>query len=428
MWAAHAGVASPSSRPLRLSTFVLVAILFALFVEASAARAQVPDDASATLYRQAVVRLESGETQTALDLLEQVVASNPRHAGARLDLILGHCALGRLSVAERHFESLGALTGVPVALLQIAQAALATGCPGRGAGQRVWATAGLALGRTSNVNAGPSSERVWFASGAPIDYLDFTQESLPRPDWMKTFSAGAGYGRWVLQGEFRKHHHQSAYDAVQLQAGRVAPAAGFWGLEDARWSTQAGAWWQRRGSKEHSLGVSYEAWRPGAGPLGRWGVGAKAVLLDYPRDADYRSLRLEAGPRLAGRWGPAHLATAVELTLDHALADRPGADRWGLQLNLEASRPLLAGQLQLNLLAQTQRDQDPFNTVFFGDLHRNARRIYATATQVWPLPLLPQSAGRLSGYIRLTSDRTADSTGLYSSSAHQAFIGIRAGF
>ena len=379
-------------------------------------------------YSRAVEQLESGQTQTAVTLLESVVQQNPRHAGARLDLVLGYCALGQLSSAQEHYTALEQFPGVPLALLKVAQAALATGCTGREPGERVWAMAGLAIGHTSNVNAGPSQSRVWFAQGAPIDFLDFTQDSMPRSDWLKTFSAGVGYSRWALQGEFRKHHHASAYDAVQLQLSGGGSAQGVGSFQDARWGAQMGAWWQRKGSREHALGLSYEAWQLEPRATARYGVGAKAVMLDYPREPKYGSVRLELGPRLAFRWSQTRLLGSSEATYDHTVSDRPGGDRLGLQLGIEASRPWLGGQLQANLMLQAQHDREPFNTIFFGRLRREARRVYATATQIWLIDPIAGINSRLSAYIRFTSDRTSDNTGLYSTQANQWLIGIRGGF
>ena len=91
--------------PLSKTVPQAICALVMLAVTGGAARAQTADLVQ-DLYRDALRSIAEGRRDDATDALERVIAQEPLHAGAWLDLALVRCDLGNMAEAERLFQAI----------------------------------------------------------------------------------------------------------------------------------------------------------------------------------------------------------------------------------------------------------------------------------------------------------------------------------
>ncbi|HRE18183.1 MAG TPA: tetratricopeptide repeat protein [Rhodocyclaceae bacterium] len=133
--------------------------------------------------------LDSGEPAKASLIFERVLAVEPNHAGARLDMGRAYFALGDFPRARSEFTSLQALNPPPAAQATIARYLAAIDEQSNNAKTRFKAWGELAFGRDSNVTAGPTSSTVYL----PLFGLNFTvgQSARATGDNYHQLNAGA---------------------------------------------------------------------------------------------------------------------------------------------------------------------------------------------------------------------------------------------
>lgn len=180
-------------------------------------------------YLLGVAALDSGRADRATLVFERVLAVNPDHAAARLDMARAYFALGDYQRAQREFEQVRRHEKTPPsAKLTIERylAAIEERTPGRGT--RLTGYAEAVLGRDSNLNAATSSGSVF----VPLFNTRFTlgPNSVKASDTFLVVGGGAelmhtaGGGFSLFAGadlRQRMHRNWDAYDnrSADFRAG-----------------------------------------------------------------------------------------------------------------------------------------------------------------------------------------------------------------
>ncbi|MHB1360275.1 MAG: tetratricopeptide repeat protein [Rhodocyclaceae bacterium] len=308
------------------------------------------DDAD---YAQALRLSAAGRLDEASALLERVIAAEPAHAGAWLDLTLLHCELGRGTQARQSLERVMERFDPPPELLDLISQYQAQGCLAR---QPVAAPPTLLLtlqrGADSNANQGASSP--WFTFyglGVPLQ-IPLLPDYLPRADSFTEIAADytqplapfSSATRIFGQLQLRAHDRLASYDKSIVMLGADAP-----------W--QRGAWRGALKATVSALGLGGRLYQrqlrlqgqanpPLTLPDGvRLGLTGALARMTYPTLAGFDSSQQELGALLdvqRPRW-------AAQINLgalaDQATATRPGGDRQGWYAGVRARIGLPNGAL-----------------------------------------------------------------------------------
>jgi len=139
----------------------------------------VPND-SPDLYLQALKAINEKRHVDAKILLEKLIASEPQHAGAILDLAIMQCNLGNQVEAERLFNFMINRFAPPPAILEIIELHRKTGCIVKS--PEVNRSFSAERGYDTNANQGALNSIFTFDNqGTPIS-LQLLPEYLPKPD------------------------------------------------------------------------------------------------------------------------------------------------------------------------------------------------------------------------------------------------------
>lgn len=232
-------------------------------------------------YLLGLAALDSGRPAAAVTAFERLLAVNPAHHGARMELARAYYALGADGLARQEFQQLQAMSPPPQARHAIEQylRALASREQGRGPQHRAWMEAGL--GYDSNITAVTDD----FSSAAAQTYgISGLQPSAgnarPREDMAHILQAGwnwrSAVSTWMQDAEvsisYRGYTDYSAYASTSL-AGSTGLA---WrqGNHFVRAGLSALASWQeteqtsgtdRITNDRHLLGTSLQ-WRMDLSP------------------------------------------------------------------------------------------------------------------------------------------------------------------
>ena len=135
-----------------------------------------------------VAALESGKADLATLIFERVLAVNPNHAAARLDMGRAYFALGDLDRARIEFESARRFAPPPAAQTTIDQYMAAIDKQTSGKSLRITGYADTTLGRDSNVNSSTAQGSLFIPLFATSLTLD--TNSVKRGDNFLSFGGG----------------------------------------------------------------------------------------------------------------------------------------------------------------------------------------------------------------------------------------------
>ena len=210
----------------------LKAVLLTLLLLAGNARAATPDRLQ-TLYLEAVTLMTQGRHEAAAAALERLIAIEPQHAGAWLELAINHCTLGRPAEAERLFREIDVRFAPSAGILEVIDSHRRQGCQPRQ--PKVVRAMTLSRGLDTNVNQGASNPV--FVTGSGADRIESLLSSsyLPRRDSyvQAAFETSRELDRRGTVGfaqlRARRHDRQREQDtnAVLLGADRPFELAGW---------------------------------------------------------------------------------------------------------------------------------------------------------------------------------------------------------
>lgn len=303
--------------------------------------------------------LESGRPDRATLAFTRVLAVDPMHAGASIDMGRAYLALGNREQARSVFEGLLALDP-PAAVRDRLAAYLAQA---GGAGERRTVISGFvaaSAGRDSNVNAAAAQARIFVPLfGAEVDLAG---RNLRRADTYAGLSAGIDLTHQIDQRHAliggvdaiqRRNARESQFD-IDAGAARIGVAR-IWDRFFARAQLlSARSYLDRRASRDVSALALEVSEVPGDGT--RWSGFAQAGRFRHPPaeqrvfDADFASAGV--GARRAWDSGVA-LYGNLSAGREHDVGGNPGGDRRlsGLLLGVEQA---LAGRLSLQASAGLQ--------------------------------------------------------------------------
>lgn len=320
----------------------------------------VPVIPSSDAYRDVMLAITEGRLEDAKLGLLSLTQTEPRHAGAWLDLAMLFCATGHASTAEDLFTEIELRFSPPAPIVEVIARQRKLGCLGRQA--KNTATLRLGYGSENNVNQGASSPYFSIGSGpSQIDLL-LLPAYLPRSDtfwsaggeWVREFSPGGVTG--VVGFESRRYAHLQGYDTSSVSLGAEWPLRwGQWGVKAAGsvgFSTLGGQAYLQQSQ------VRLEAFLPvplpehmGASVKGGWSEASYVALSGF--DAQL----LEASAGLTYYKNNVGWHAKVGVLRDQARGDRPGGDRMGRMVGWQSSWPLGRGVVG-ELGGQWQQWQD----------------------------------------------------------------------
>jgi len=303
------------------------------------------DTPQQALYREAMDALAEGRRTDASNTLRRLVAEQPLHAGAWLDLALTQCGLGNVDEAERLFALFETRFQPSADLLTLIAQTREAGC-------KPWrpvrsTTVSVGRGADRNVNQGASVTSLVVDRGGPVE-LPLLPDFLPQADQYNllgvdhlrelTPNGSIGY----LQMQVRRNDDMHKYDSAAVFAGVESP----WRVQRMTVRTAAtlgavslgGHLYQRQGQLQARVTPALPL--PGGAQLTLLG---NATWNDYPTLANFNSLTLEGRAQLAWRDGPLAASAAFGLSTDRARGQRPGGDRHGNIGSVLLRRSLPAG-------------------------------------------------------------------------------------
>ncbi|WP_312515937.1 tetratricopeptide repeat protein [Massilia sp.] len=308
--------------------------------DVSAAVAAPVDQADQTagrqedLYRAALRALAEGRLEDASALLQRVIAAEPRHAGAWLDLAISQCELGNTAEAERLFSSLQQRFDLPAAIAETIGRYRATGCgtplPRQGGAWLLAAT----RGHDDNVNQGANDSRFTIGTGSAQTEYELDAAFLPKADDFSQLTAayvrplGSGGTNLIVQAYSRWHEEERSQDTVSmLGALEHTWTPGGWRLRGTGalgYVTLDRSLYQRQ--QQVQLRAT-PAWKMPANT--EFAFSGNLSRIEYPTRPAYDSTMAEFGG-IFGYRGKRSLAQATLTRLhDDSTDGRPGGDRKG---------------------------------------------------------------------------------------------------
>lgn len=322
-----------------------LALLLCLAGPALAAEEQLSaaQQAESDLYLKALQSIAEGRRSDASEELSQLIAQQPDHAGAWLDLALTQCSLGRGDEAERLFAAFETRFDPGRPILELIANAREQGC-------NRWdpySSTVLTLGRgiDQNVNQGARTARyVVDAPGGQVEY-ELSDDFRPRHD--QYVQVGGEYLREVsrngslgfVQYQLRRNDNLHQYDSASLFAGVEKPwRLGRWrvrGTATVGLVTLGGHLYQRQAQLQARVTPPLRL------PEGFLLDAVGAVTYNrFPALTNFDSSTQDARLHLSWRGQDRMASVALGYQNDHALAQRPGGDRDGAFLNVLARRSL----------------------------------------------------------------------------------------
>lgn len=303
----------------------------------------IPKASSSEVYGEAMLAIADGRLGDAEKLLAQLVADEPRHAGAWLDLAILYCASGNTSAAEHLFSEIERRYAPPPPILELIAHQRKLGCVGRTAKSN--ANIRLGRGYESNVNQGARNPNFSLGGGGSQIDLVLLPEFRPRGDQftnfsgeiVRDFSQSGAFG--VLQFQSRNYDQMSRYNTTALflgaespwrwdrWGGRLAGTTGFMTLDGQVYLKQS----------QIQLEVSPPL------PLGRgWqtAVTGSWSYITYPSLSNFDAQWWEARGTLSYKGDASWWQANVGAVKDKQVSERPGGDRLGSFANIRGNFPL----------------------------------------------------------------------------------------
>lgn len=336
-------------------TFVFRArglVACALWLFTSLANAQnVGAAANESRYQQALQWMAEGRYTQARDELLLLLAQQPEHAGAWLDLALLHCLMGRGNEAKALFAEVSQRFSPPAALREAIESLSQQGCAREPA--KFSARVRLGLGTDNNVNQGASSPSFSLGSGASATPLMLAAEYTPRADQFKAFvldgflPVGTEGTQAYAQGQARQHNHFPQYDLGAVVLGLEQPWQwGPWGWRanvSAALTTLEGALYQRQAQLQLQALAPASVLLPAPMQLpAGWLLGGSGTWTgaSYPTLNGFDSQVWEVRGLLTYGSGGRTVQASAGYAVDQGQAQRPGSDRRGAVLGMGARLPL----------------------------------------------------------------------------------------
>ena len=187
----------------------------------------IPKANSPDLYGEAMLAISEGRLGDAEEILSKLVAEEPRHAGAWLDLAILYCASGNAAAAEHLFSEIERRYAPPPPILDVIAHQRKLGCTGWTA--KTNASIRLGRGYESNVNQGARSPNFSIGGGGSQIDLVLLPEFRPRGDQftnlsgelVRDFSQNGAFG--VVQFQSRNYDHLSRFNTIALFVGAENP-------------------------------------------------------------------------------------------------------------------------------------------------------------------------------------------------------------
>ena len=297
-----------------------------------------PEVIASDLYHDAMLAIAEGRLNDAQTKLAKLVAKEPRHAGAWLDLAMLYCSAGNADEAEKLFAEIEYQFSPPPPIIEVISKQRQLGCAGPQAAYR--GSVRLGKGVESNVNQGALNPNISIGSGTQQVQLVLLPEYQAQSDQLTHFSADVGHDfsfnglTGLLQFQSRIYEHLSAYSTSSVFVSLAHP----WQYD--RWFLQATGTvgWvtldQNMYSRQQQLQLELQT------PIGllehwRWGLSGIWSNVSYPRltgfDAQWHELRTA----LSYKNGRAWWQMTVGIMDDQQIGQRPGGNRVGSAVALQ---------------------------------------------------------------------------------------------
>lgn len=298
------------------------------------AQALAPVPAQGTdLYLDALRALDEGRTDDATGLLLRVLAEQPQHAGAWLDLAISQCELGNAAEAERLFQAITARFAPPPEIVKLIGHYRARGCKATAAPRHAAAIT-LARGRGNNVNQGASSRFFSTGSGSSYTQWELAPDYLPQADYYSvltgdyTRALDANGTLGIVQLRTLLHDTAHVQDTTSLLVGLERPwQAGAW-----RGRTIAVAGLLRLDNQlyQRQAQLQLRATPPSTLPERvDWSVSAAVNHVQYPTRSAYDASTLDVGTIIGYRGTGNQTQLSIGALSDRGRAGRLGGDRRG---------------------------------------------------------------------------------------------------
>ena len=346
--------------PLSKTAPLAICALVLLVVTGGAARAQTADLVQ-DLYRDALRSIAEGRRDDATDALERVIAQEPLHAGAWLDLALVRCDLGNMAEAERLFQAIEQRFAPPPEIRELIAQARAGGCAGWQPRPLYSVSVGRGLSR--NVNQGANSATYQPVDGG--DGLVLLPDFLPRRDQYTALSADyirdltPNGTQGFVQFQGRRHDSLHDYDSYSLFAGIDTP----WRIKRWKLRTTATVGYATLGSQLYQRQLQLQAQLMPPLPLPKTlqlSLHAGVTHVDYQTLDNFRGTTGEVRSQLTWRSGNQYASASFGLLDDKAAEQRPGGNRHGNSLSLQYRQLLGAGTGELGYTRQTWRSASAY--------------------------------------------------------------------
>jgi hypothetical protein len=329
------------------------------------AAAEDPQATPEVLYQEALQSLAEGRKYDASRALTRLIAQEPQHAGAYLDLALIQCSLGYEAEAERLFAIIETRFSPSRPILELIAEARDTGC-------RKWQAASslsVSIGRgvDDNVNQGASNSSLVVRTPEGEVELPLLEDFLPKrdqysmvsADYVRDITANGSLG--FVQFQQRRYDRLRDYDVASLYGGVESPwRFGDWVLRTTGtlgMTTLGSKLYQRQGQLQVRI----------TPPLSlpadtQMHFTAGASRLDYASLRAFSSDVLEARALVIHQAGQTTLSVSAGLQSDRARNLRPGGNRHGSLLTLSARRFLAWDTTaELSYTRQTWDSASPYS-------------------------------------------------------------------
>lgn len=380
----------------RAGIWLVTCCVLVLMNTGGAAASAVPGKRDA--YHEAMLAVAQGRLVDARELLNALSASEPLHAGARLDLAMLYCAMGDAALAFELFDDIEQRFSPPPAILAVISQKRLQGCTGWQ--PRSLTTLRLGRGFDSNVNQGALDPV--FSLGTGLEQIDWVllPEYLPQKDaysslgleWLRELSPNGL--AFVLHALTRQYDGLQAYDSAVVSGGVEWPWQ--WG----RWSARGGVSAGVTTLNEHLYSRQMQAQLELLAPLtlpSDWqvGLGASWSQIEYPGLDQMDARWLESRMLLRYTKGNKLFQAQAGWLKDAQAGRRPGGDRHGWQVGV-LGRVGLGPRFSGELGAQVQhwRGEQVYSPGLIDVVrHQHTRQLRAAlvyqpnAQQSWTLEL-----------------------------------------